>query len=117
MSDRPLERVNLTKVLGVHLSEHLHRDEHVKQLSKSCHSILGILRKIKNFTDFKLRKYRVKSLVLCKMDYCDSVFYPLPDFLLRRLHRVQFAAASYVSGRHVKNRLAANEGKKRFLFT
>ena len=30
-------------------------------------------------------------------------FYPLPQFLLRRLQRVQFAAASFVLGHYVKN--------------
>ena len=38
-----------------------------------------------------------------KLDYADLVFYPLPQFLLRRLQRVEFAAASFVLGHYVKN--------------
>ena len=38
-----------------------------------------------------------------KLDYADLVFYPVPQFLLRRLQRVQFAAASFVLGHYVKN--------------
>ena len=54
---RSLERVNLTKLLGIHFSEHLSwQDCMSTNCQKSCHSALGILRKI--------------------------VFYPLPDFLL-----------------------------------
>ena len=30
-----------------------------------------------------------------------TVFYPLPDFLLKRLQRLQFAAASFARGRYV----------------
>ena len=41
--------------------------------------------------------------MLTKLDYADLVFYPLPQFLLRRLQRVQFAAASFVLGHYVKN--------------
>ena len=57
--------------------------------------------KIKNFTDFILRKQLAESLVLSKLNYCDTVFYPLPDFLLKRLQRLQFAADSFILGRYV----------------
>ena len=40
---------------------------------------------------------------MSKLDYANLVFYPLPQFLLRRLQRVQFAAASFVLGHYVKN--------------
>ena len=43
-------------------------------------------------------------MILSKLNYADLVFYPaLPQFLLRRLQRDQFAAASFVLGRYVKN--------------
>ena len=32
-----------------------------------------------------------------------SVFYPLPDFLISRLQRIQLAAASFVVGRYINN--------------
>ena len=41
-------------------------------------------------------------MILSKLDYADLVFYPLPQFLLRRLQRVGFAAASFVLGHYVK---------------
>ena len=51
ISSRSLERVNLTKLLGIHFSEHLSWEDCMfTNCRKSCHSALGILRKIKNFT-------------------------------------------------------------------
>ena len=49
--------------------------------------IIIIIIKIKNFTYFNLRKYLAVALFLSKIDYCDIVykFYPLLDFLLKRL--------------------------------
>ena len=44
-----------------------------------------------------------ETLILSKLDYADLVFYPLPQFLLRRLQRVQFAATRLVLGHYVKN--------------
>ena len=69
----------------------------------SCYDILRCLRKIKNFADFRLKRQLAESLVLTKLDYCDVVFYPLPDYLLKRLQKVQNAAASFVLGHYVKS--------------
>ena len=98
-----LDRVSITKVLGTYFQENIKWEEHVKQLTISCYGILTCLRKIKNFADFRLKRQLAESIVLAKLDYCDGVFYPLPDYLLKRLQKVQNAAASFVLGHYVKN--------------
>ena len=51
ISSRSLERVNLTKLLVIQFSEHLSWEDCMStNCQKTCHSALGILRKIKNFT-------------------------------------------------------------------
>jgi len=50
-----------------------------------------------------LRKHLAESLVLSKLDYYDCIYYPLPDFLTRRLQRIQFATARFVIGHNVNN--------------
>ena len=47
----------------------------------------------------KLSRFSVSSLTV----YCDTLFYPLPDFLVKRLQCVQFAVASFVEGRYVND--------------
>ena len=101
ISSNILEYVEVCKLLGVHFHENLKWDEQVKAICKSCYGTIRILKKIKNFTDFKLRKQLAELLVLSKLNYCDTVFYSLPDFLLKRLQRLQFAAASFILGRYV----------------
>ena len=91
IDEKVVQYVQQSKLLGVHF-----------HVSKSCYSTLSILRKIKNFTGFKLRKHLVESLVFSKSDYCDTVFHPLPEFLMKRLQRLQFAAASFVKGHYVR---------------
>ena len=34
-----------------------------------------------------------------KLDYCDTVYYPLQEFQLKRIQRVQLVAASFVLSR------------------
>ena len=62
ISNRSLERVNRTRLLGIHFSEHLYCEEHVHKLSKSCYNVLGILRKIK-----KLKNYLTITLAKLKL--------------------------------------------------
>ena len=78
-------------------------DNHIKHTVSGCYATLSILRKLKYIAKYELRKQLAETLILSKLDYADLVFYPLPQFLLRRLQRVQFAAASFVLGHYVKN--------------
>ena len=48
-----------------------------------------------------MRKTLVKTLILSKISYCDIVIYPLPNFLITRLQKLQFAMASFVVNRYV----------------
>ena len=70
---------------------------------KSCYGTIQIIRKLENFSGYRLRKHLVESLVLSKLDYCDTVYYPLPEFHLKRLQRVQLVAASFVLNRYVND--------------
>ena len=67
---KALERVNVTKLLGVHLDSHLDWKEHVTKLLSSCYGILAVLRKIRHLALFKVRKQLAECLVLSKLDYC-----------------------------------------------
>ena len=67
-------------------------------LMESC-----ALRKLKHFTDFHLLKRLAESLVLSRLDYGDSVYLPLPGYLLKRLQKIEFAATSFVYGRYVND--------------
>ena len=103
VGDKPLERVHSIKLLGVHMIDTLKWNDHVKHLASSCYGVLAALRKIKNFTNYHLRKHFVECLVLSRLDFNDIIFHPTTDCLLKRLQRTQFAAASFVFGRYVDN--------------
>ena len=62
-----------------------------------------ILRKLKHVVPYHLRKTLAESLILSKLDYGDTVFYPLNASELKRLQKCQYAAANLVLGRHVKD--------------
>ena len=70
---------------------------------------LHTLKKMRNFTLYKLRKHTAKSLVLSKLDYNDIVFDPLPQYFMKQL-RVQNAAASFVLWRYANSTDCINIG-------
>ncbi len=93
---KSLSRVFSTKLLGIHLDQHLSWREHITNLLSSCYATLSVLRKLRNFAPFHVRKRLVESLVLSKLDYCNVMFSSLPDYQLKRLQRVQNTCAGYV---------------------
>ena len=80
--DNSLERVESRKLLGVNVDSNLKWDDSMKHLAASCYGILATLKKVKNFTNYKLRKDLAESLVLSRLDFSDIVFYPLSENLL-----------------------------------
>ena len=95
-----LERVATAKILGVHMDEHLTWADHMTALLSSCYAALAVLRKLRNLAPYHARKQFVESLVMSKLDYGCVVFYPLREYQMKRLQRVQSTCAGYVLGRY-----------------
>ena len=81
----PQMSVHSIKLLEVHMTDTLKWDDHVKHLASSCYGVLAALRKIKNFTNYHLRKHLVECLVLSRLDFNDIIFYPITDCLLKNV--------------------------------
>ena len=95
-----IERVKTAKLLGLKFQDHFDRKEHITDITSFCYATLAFLRKLKSFTSLKLRKQLVESLVISKLDYCDTVFYLLHEYLARRLQRVQNACTGSVTNNY-----------------
>ena len=88
----PLERVQSTTLLGLHLDQPLTWNEHITKTLASCYGTLAVLRKLKYMAPYHVRK----RLVISKLDYASVLFDPLPAYQLRCLQRVQNACAGFV---------------------
>ena len=78
--DTPLKRISCTKLLGVHVDQHLTSKTHEDHGSSSSYGTLSVLRRLKNLAPFHVRKHLPESSVLSKVNYACSVFQPLPAF-------------------------------------
>ena len=101
-NNEPVERLNSTKILGVHFDENLTWITHVNNLIKSSHVTLRRLKRFKRFTNYKIRKTQAETLILSNLRYCIPVYSQLPKYLIRRLQRTQNTVAGYVLGRYAK---------------
>lgn len=102
LQDQILDRVDKFKLLGTWLAEDFKWTHHVNQVTSSCYKVLSTLCQIKNMTPQDIEKSLAQSLVLSKLNFNDSVTYPLPAFLQKRVQPVQNASAGFVLNRFCK---------------
>ena len=97
-----LERVTKYKLLGVTFDQDMTWNEHITQLISSCHSALSVIRKLQHIASYHTRKQVAETLILSKIDYCNSIYSTIPEYQKKRLQRVQNCCASFVSKRYAK---------------
>lgn len=62
----------------------------------SCCNSLFVIRNLKRFAPFNVRKQIAEIFVLSKLYNNDVVYHHLPDYLIRHSQRVQIAASGFV---------------------
>ena len=91
-------------MLGVHIDNHLSWTEHINRTLSSCYGSLAVLRKLRSLAPFAIRKQLAESLILSKLDYCDVVINPIPEYQTKRLQRVQNACTAFVIGKYARTK-------------
>ena len=99
--EQPIERIFEVKVLGMTFNEHLTWRNHINAITQNCYSTLKSLRIFKRSADFKLRRSLAQSLILSRINYCNVLLSDAPQYLLKKLQKLQNAAARFVYGRNV----------------
>ena len=90
--------VSTVKDLGVYLDEQLSFDGHISIIKRDGYRMLRNIRKRRFLFDENQIKLLVNSLTICRVDYCNSLFYGISEKCLRELQLLQNAAAKTVFG-------------------
>ena len=77
------------KSLGVVLDSRLTFEKHVQAVCRACNYHLWSLRHIRHLLPMDVAQTLACSIVMCRMDYCNSLLYGSPDYVIKRLQRVQ----------------------------
>ena len=92
--------------------EHLTMEAHVNNVCRSFFFHLHNIRSIRRVLDMKTTVIIVQALVISRLDYCNSLLYGLPAIVIKRLERVQNAAARVIAkaGRreHISHQFTSN---------
>ncbi|KAI4882229.1 hypothetical protein NFI96_003599 [Prochilodus magdalenae] len=82
--------------LGVILDGQLSFSAHIANLTRSCRFLLYTIRRIRPFLSQEAIQLLVQSLVISRLDYCNSLLAGLPLQAIRPLQLVQNAAARLI---------------------
>ena len=99
IDDSTVEPSDCVRNLGVFFDKTLSMHEHISSVCKSANYELRKIASVRRFLTFSAVVQLVSSLVLSRLDYCNSLFVGLPDTELSRLQNVMNNAARMIFGR------------------
>jgi hypothetical protein len=82
--------------LGFIFDSQLSFAEHISALTRACFYHIRDLRRLRPCLDLKTAQTIATSLVHSKLDYCNSLYYCLPNTQLKRLQQIQNSLARAV---------------------
>ena len=98
--DTCIRFVNVTKDLGVKIDEHLTFEPQIMSLKKDCFRLIRNVVKRRSLFSTSQLKLIVNSIIVCKLDYCNSLYHGISDSLIQQLQLIQNAAAKAIVGLH-----------------
>jgi hypothetical protein len=84
--------------LGVTYDSTMKLEVHVKNVCRSAYHQLHSIYRIRRYLTQEATKSVVHAYITSRLDYCNSLLIGLPQHLLNRLQRVQYAAVCLVTG-------------------
>ena len=91
-----IKQESTVKLLGVMVDQNLSWTDQINHVIKSAQSNLQVIKRFQRFTPFNVRKTLAESLVLSKLNYCNTVYSQIPQYMKKKLQRIQNCATGYV---------------------
>ena len=90
------------KSLGVLLDSTLSMEDFISQTAKSCYYQLRRISSVQKYLSTKATLKLATSLILLRLDYCNSLLSGLPASSVHSLHNIQNCAARLILKKNVK---------------
>ena len=90
--------VQSLKNLGVTFDQNLKMSLHVNQVCRRGYYQLKKIRQIRKYLDKPATEKLVHAFITSNIDYCNSLLYGAPDYVIDKLQRLQNAAARVICG-------------------
>ena len=93
-----IDRVELTKFLGVHIDENLTWKKHTSEMSSKISKSIGIINKVKSVLSYKLLKMLYFSMIHPYLNYCVIIWGNASLITLKKLTLLQKRAVRLITG-------------------
>ena len=93
-----IERKTHVKNLGVIFDEYFSWTNHVNKIISSAYFKLRQVYRFKNFLSQESKISVCETYVLCHLNYCDSVFFNISEFLKHKIQKVQNTCVRFIFG-------------------
>ena len=101
----PIELSDEIKDLGVTIDNELDMQKQISSVVKAANFQLLNIAHIKRFLDEDCLKMLINSLVISRIDYCNSLYYNLPANQLQRLQDIVCKSARLITGSTRRERI------------
>ena len=88
---------NKVKNLGIVFDEYMSMETQINEICKKSYFQLHRLRQLSKYLDLKLLETLIHSFVTSHLDYCNSLYFGLPDTLISKLQSIQNLSARLLS--------------------
>ena len=93
-----IKTVPIVKDLGVLLDNRLTLKDNILNTVKICNYHIRNIAFIRKYLNENALKVLVNNHVISRLDYCNSIYYSIPNNLLKKLQNVQNRAARIIKG-------------------
>ena len=83
--------------LGVVFDDHMSFEEHIKQVCRSSFFHLRNLSRIRSYLSKESAEVVIHAFITSRLDYCNSLLFGLPNYLLKKLQHIHNSAARIVT--------------------
>ena len=90
--------VKFAKNLGMIFDDTMTFKKQILELKKDSFRLIRMIKKLRFLFNEKQLKLLVNSLIVCKLDYCNALYYGINESLLNELQMIQNAAGKTVFG-------------------
>ena len=102
-----IKPVSSIRNLGYHQDAEMKNAEHVNKLCKQLYPILKRIAKVKQSLTKEATKILIQSLVLGRIDYCNSLLLGIPKYHINRLQRLQNMSCRVICGLRKFNHISS----------
>ena len=97
VGDATVEPISSAWSIGAVFDNTMSFEEHVNELCRTAYYHIRNISRIRPCLSIDSTKTLVHALVTFRLDYCNSLLYGLPDYLIQRLQYVMNAAAKVIT--------------------